>query len=66
MEFVICRHAFQHNRHVAEGALEGGESFIQRAGLMIASCSSYVNPLVFDAVDGTRGGGESLVLWLVC
>ena len=28
--------------------------------------SSYVNPLVLDAADGTRGGGESLVLWLVC
>ena len=47
------------NRDVAEGALGGGESFIQQAGLTIAFCGSYVNPLVLDAADGTRGGGES-------
>ena len=46
-------------RDVAEGALGGGESFIQQAGLTIAFCGSYVNPLVLDAADGTRGGGES-------
>ncbi len=39
----------------------GGESFIQQASLTIASCGSYVNPLVLDAADGTRGGGESLM-----
>ena len=47
------------NRDVAEGALGGGESIIQQAGLTIAFCGSYVNPLVLDAADGTRGGGES-------
>ena len=47
------------NRDVAEGALGGGESFIQQAGLTIAFCGSYVNPLVLVDADGTRGGGES-------
>ena len=46
------------NRDVADGALGGGESFIQQTGLTIASCGSYVNPLVLDAADGTREGGE--------
>ena len=46
---------------VAEGALGGGESVVQQAGLTIAFCSSYVNPLVLGAADGTRGGGESLM-----
>ena len=50
------------NRIFADGALGGGESFIQQAGLTIASCGSYVNPLVLDAADGTRGGGESLMV----
>ncbi len=31
------------NRDVAEGALGGGESIIQQAGLTIAVCGSYVN-----------------------
>ena len=48
-------------RDVAEGALGGGDSIIQRAGLTIAFCGSYVNPLVLDVADGTRGGGESHV-----
>ena len=46
-------------RDVAEGALGGGESLIQQAGLTIAFCGSHVNPLVLDAADGTREGGES-------
>ncbi len=46
------------NRDVAEGALGGGESFIQQAGLTIAFCGSSVNPLVLDVADGNRGGGE--------
>ena len=60
MLFVICRQSLPNNRHVAEGALGGGESFTQQAGLTIAFCGSYVNPFVLDAADGTRGGGESL------
>ena len=48
-------------KDVAEGALGGGESFIEQAGLTIAFCGSYVNPLALDAADGTRGGGESLM-----
>ena len=46
-------------RDVAQGALGGGESFIQQAGLTIAFCGSYVNPLVLDVADGTLGGGAS-------
>ena len=60
MEFVMCRRSLPHNRHVAEGAVGGSESFIQQAGLTIAFCGSYVNPRVLDAADGTRGGGDSL------
>ena len=60
MEIVMCRRSLPHNTHVAEGALGGGESFIQQAGLTIAFCGSYVTPFVLDAADGTHGGGESL------
>ena len=60
VEFVVCRQSLPHNKHVAEGALGGGESFIQQAGLTIAFCRSHVNPFALDAADGTRGGGESL------
>ena len=49
------------NTDVADGALGSGESIIRQAGLTIASCGSYVNPLVLDAADGNRGGGESLM-----
>ena len=59
MYFGICGQLLPRNRDVADGALGGGESFIQQAGLTIASCGSYVNPLVLDAADGIRGGGES-------
>ena len=61
MYFGICGQLLPRNRDVADGALGGGESFIQQAGLTIAFCGSYVNPLVLDAADGTRGGGESLM-----
>ncbi len=61
MDFIMCRQSLPHNRHDAEGALGGGESFIQQAGLTIAFCGSYVNPFVLHAADGTRGGGESLM-----
>ena len=59
MEFVMCRPSLPHNRHVAEGAVGGGESFIEQAVLTIVFCGSYVNPRVLDAADGTRGGGET-------
>ena len=61
MEFEMCGPSLPHNRHVAEAAFGGGESFIQQAGLTIAFCGSYVNPLALDAADGTREDGESLM-----
>ncbi len=56
----MCGQCLPRNRDVADGALGGGESFIQQASLTIEFCGSYVNPFVLDAADGTRGGGESL------
>ena len=58
---MICGQLLPRNRDVADGALGGGESFIRQAGLTIAICGSYVDPLVLDAADGTRGGDESLM-----
>ena len=55
MEFVMCRQSLARNKHFAEGALGGCESFIQKAGLTIAFCGSYVNPFLLDAADGTHG-----------
>ena len=61
MYFGICGQLLPRNRDVADGALGGGESFIQQAGLTIAFCGSYVNPLVL--VDADETGEVARAMW---